>query len=1304
MLKRRNIRLMAVLTTLLCSVSLMVTPAATLAEKAAENNVANVPDTAKAAVRGDMVQAVVKGDTAQAATAEEVRSAEEEAEQAAAEEAVEKNTNDSQYEYKTGGGFAVTGQLSGVGYDSKLYDATSGLPTSDANYILGASDGYIWIGGYSGILRYDGTNFEKIETNKGLTSGRALFEDTKGRIWVGTNDNGIVVIDDKKTTHITYKDGLPSSSMRCFAEDNNGNIYVATTAGVCYVDANMKVHIVDDKRINNERVLKVVSDAAGNIYGQTNSGIIFAVDGDSVSELYRSKDLDLEPISTILPSHDKPGMFYICTDSCFVYYGEFGALASNMKRISVAPAGNIHWISYDCGRVWVSSTSMIGYLDESNNFVLVKNLPMNSAIEMMTSDYQGNMWFASSTQGVMKIVTSGFSDLNEEAELPKRVVNATCLLDDFLYMGTDEGLMVVKKNTYKHVYDDLTQFLGNSRIRCILKDKKGNLWVATYTNDYGLVCQKPDGSIEGYTVLDGMPSNEIRSLYEREDGSILVGTNGGMAIIKDGKIVDKCGAEEGIKNTVFLTVAEGENGEVYAGSDGDGIYIIKDDKVERIGRDEGLTSDVVLKIKKDKDRNLYWIITSNSIEYYKDGKITNVTSFPFNNNYDAYLDNTGNLWILSSYGIYSVKADDMVNDSVKDYKLYTVANGLPGIPTSNSYSSLDTDGNLYVSGRKGVIKINIDNYYDQSSKVKLGVSSIQFGDKAVLPEGENHYEIPSGNERIQIMPAVLDYTMSDPTVHVYLEGSGDNGITVKKSKLTALEYTSLKYGNYKLHIQIVDDNTGNVIQDEIFDINKSPEMSELLATRIMVIVIAILIIGFIIWRVLNGRVMRKQYEQVTLAKAEAERSNTAKSRFLANISHEIRAPINIITGMDEMILRENSEGVPKEYLMSVVNYAMNIKSASKSLVGLVNDILDISKIESGKMELSEYEYDTRELLASIITMIRFSSTRKNLGFDVDIDESVPKRMYGDAGKIKQILLNLLSNALKYTEEGGFSLKLVMEEKSNDRCKLKFSVKDTGIGIKKEDLNKLFMAYERLDEEKNRGVQGTGLGLDISRRFAELLGGAVWCESEYGKGSEFFFTLEQKIVDREGIGEFVEDTDNTALGIYVPQFIAPDASVLVVDDNPKDVQVVQELLKATKVFVSVAESGEECLEKVKYGRYDVVLMDHFMPGMNGIETVARIREDNPDLPIYALTANSADSEDYYISIGFNGYIAKPIDAELLERTVLKHLPESIVLTKEENERLNPQNEYPEGKEWLKNVEGIDNEVGIKPNIIIFTSLI
>ncbi|MBR4543183.1 MAG: response regulator [Lachnospiraceae bacterium] len=385
----------------------------------------------------------------------------------------------------------------------------------------------------------------------------------------------------------------------------------------------------------------------------------------------------------------------------------------------------------------------------------------------------------------------------------------------------------------------------------------------------------------------------------------------------------------------------------------------------------------------------------------------------------------------------------------------------------------------------------------------------------------------------------------------------------------------------------------------------------------------------------------------------ADNANAAKSRFLANMSHEIRTPINAVLGMDEMILRESRED-------TIRSYASDIMSAGKTLLSLINDILDLSKVEEGKMEIVPVQYELATLINDLVNMISDRAVKKSLKFNVEVNENIPHVLFGDEMRIRQCALNILTNAVKYTEKGSVSLKIDYREKDWENIYLQFTVSDTGIGMKEEDIEKLFQPYQRIEEERNRAIEGTGLGMSITRQLLDLMGTELEVQSEYGKGSTFTFAVEQKIIDPDKIGDYAQrfSEKKEKDHIYRELFHAPDARILVVDDTEMNLTVMQSLLKQTQIRIDTASTGKDAITLATVNKYDVLFIDHMMPDMDGIETLKNIRETqmNQSTAAVALTANAVSgARDNYINSGFSDYLSKPVDSSLLEKMLYTYIP-------------------------------------------------
>ena len=449
----------------------------------------------------------------------------------------------------------------------------------------------------------------------------------------------------------------------------------------------------------------------------------------------------------------------------------------------------------------------------------------------------------------------------------------------------------------------------------------------------------------------------------------------------------------------------------------------------------------------------------------------------------------------------------------------------------------------------------------------------------------------------------------------------------------------------------------------------------------------------VLWLVEDINLERQVRDNLIGLSERAIAANEAKSAFLSNMSHEIRTPINAVLGMNEMILRECGDE-------NVIGYAENIKSAGSTLLDLINDILDFSKIEAGKMEITPFDYDVSSLINDLVNMIQKRVDDKGLELVLEIDRTIPDKLCGDEIRIKQIITNILTNAVKYTDKGYITFRIRCEKIENepDSIMLKVTVKDTGIGMKKEDMDKLFSKFDRMDEEHNRNVEGTGLGMSITQRLLEMMNSELEVESVYEIGSSFSFSIMQEVVNWQELGDYEaaykESVNNRQK--YREKFKAPEAKVLVVDDTPMNLIVFTNLLKQTGVQIDTAKSGDDGLLLASEKKYDIIFLDHMMPEKDGIETIHELKQqtDSPNIetPVVCLTANAIlGSREKYLMAGFSDYITKPIDPEKLEELLLKHLPGELIEKSDDDEAAVDTAKIPT---LLYDIKEINTDIGVK----------
>ena len=1146
-------------------------------------------------------------------------------------------------------------------YQANIYTSEDGLSSSEINAITQTKDGYIWAGGYSGLCRFNGSTFEAVSFDNKINNVMVLFTDSRGFLWVGTNDSGIFCYDRDYNfvCHFTTENGLASDSIRCITEDDKHNIYVGTTSYLSVISPDNTIFTYSAY----SGITYVKSFAVSNsgiIAGVTNSGILFFLKDGYI--MHSTSRIEQSSAYFTCVSQYAGDTFITGTSLGEIYTYTIDGKNSGAEYICTTDIGGINIIYYNptSKGYLICAENGLGNVTRTGKYTNMCIEYFNNSISGSLIDYQGNIWFSSSKQGIVKLSSNPFSDIFKQAGLNNHVVNAVLKHNGYLYVGCDDGLIVLNATTYEPAEFEHLSLLSGVRIRHIMQDSKGNLWFSTYGAD-GLVCISPDNEATCYNEQTaGTMGSRFRSALELSDGTIIAASSTGITYIENGSVSATLNEIDGLQTTQILSLIERADGTILAGSDGGGIYVLKDKKlIDIIDADDGLDSLVILRIVKCTDGYLY--VTSSSIYYDNLSTITRLNYFPYSNNYDIYITRNRNVWVSGSAGIYVVREKDMLaNTGAYTYVLLDHLRGLDTTLTANSWNYTDSSYDYFLccsTGVKQISTLSSDEYINYN----ILISNISIDNNISIKAYNNTYLIPAEAKRIVIQPAILNYTLSNPKIHMYLKGFDDSGITCSQSELTEMTFTNLPQGKYEFHIEIINQHTGNVQRDVVFTIEKDAQFFEHTIFKIYLFIVIFFIIAFFTWlftKSANLSVIKQQYEQIQIAKEEAINANLAKSQFLANMSHEIRTPINTIMGMNELILRENVSP-------DIRHHANNIHNASNSLLSIVNDILDFSKIESGKMNIIPQEYSSAVLITDLANMLQVRAKEKDLEAIINIDTSIPKQLLGDDVRIKQVILNLLSNAVKYTDTGSitFTIKSSPVDSDSTKIALYCEVSDTGIGIRKEDISKLFESFQRLDEKRNAKIQGTGLGLNITKELLFLMGSNLEVTSEYGKGSSFFFTLEQQIVNPEQIGMLNLSDDNNEFSVYVPKFTAPDAHILIIDDNTLNLSVAQGLLKDTLIRIDTGTSGKMCLDMIKETHYDVILLDHMMPEMDGIETLEHIKSDEhlcKDTPVIILTANAiVGAKEMYLEKGFVGYISKPIIPDDLENMLLKHIPESKI---------------------------------------------
>ena len=758
-------------------------------------------------------------------------------------------------------------------YVQTVYSNENGIPCGEANDIAQTKDGILWIGTYAGLYRYNGSEFRWMKNYDSVRNVNCLYVDEEGRLWIGTNDNGLsICINEKIVNTLNDEDGLPSNSVRSIVKGSDGYFYVGTSVGILVLELNSGLRVCNIiKEVGNTISLSTGSD--GFVAAVTSRGQLFVL---NESEVRYSFSLGIKGENFTCCEFGNDGTLYAGTSKNHIYHYKISEKESELiDTYDCASLNYLKRIFFDDDRIFVCSDSGIGYFDFDAYYksgILFRKIntgDFNNSIDNMTIDYQGNYWFTSSRKGLLRLSSSSFVNLYGSLGLPSKVVNTTCEWNGSLFVGTDSGLDIIdihapQKAIDSKIKSELLNYFSNVRIRCIKSDSKNNLWASTYGR--GLVRVSKNGKITTFDDSEKIGSR-VRVSTELSDGTIVGAGINGIAFIKNDEITESISFSR-LGTAMVLTLMEMNDGSgrILAGTDGNGIIVINSErKAERIlTQKDGLTSNVILRTVNAPHEKGVFVVTSNSICHLtsdsnsdSEFSIRALNSFPYFNNYDIQVNQDGALFILSSAGLYVVDSDSLITSIGKlQYDLLDSKSGLNSMLTANSWNYVSDNGILYLSCSTGVYVVDMNNYIFGKLSYHMMVSSLELDSVSVVLDRSEPLTIGRNVSKIEFFPEVVNYTVLDPFVSYYLEGFDASPIVIPQSQLSKVVYTNLPSGNYKFHLSVFDKNQ-NVLEESTYELVKEKEIYDTTYFRIYLVTVAMLAIAWLTWFLVRNQLQKK---------------------------------------------------------------------------------------------------------------------------------------------------------------------------------------------------------------------------------------------------------------------------------------------------------------------------------------------------------------------------------------------------------------------------------------------------------------
>jgi ligand-binding sensor domain-containing protein/signal transduction histidine kinase/DNA-binding response OmpR family regulator len=1136
-------------------------------------------------------------------------------------------------------------------YIHDVWQKEDGLPQITINAVIQTRDGYTWIATQEGLLRFDGVKFTVFDSKKIKEIKHnyivTLYVDKKGSLWIGSAQ-GLIRYQEKKFTAYTTSDGLSNSYVRIIHEDREGNLWIGSDNGLDRFKNNRFTNYSTKNGLSDNIVFTIREDSRGDLWIGTNKGL---------NRFKAGKFTHFTTNNGLSDDHIRS----ICEDSEEnLWIGTYGGGLDRLKDGAFTVYNTKAGLSNDfvlavygdkMGNLWIGTNEGLDrFKDGKFTAYTTKDGLSDNVVQSIYEDREENLWIGTYSGGLNRLRDGKFITYTTAEGLSNNLVFPVYQDNQgSIWIGTyGGGLNRLKEGQFTYI--TMKDGLANNNIRSVCEDREGNLWISTYGSG---ITRFKDGKFTRFTTREGLSENAVRAIFEDSQGRLWIGTyGGGLNRFVDGKFT-AYNTQNGLSDNFVNIIDEDTKKNLWIGTRG-GLNRFKDGKFTTYTIKDGLSHNTVASLYEDREGCL-WIGTyGGGLNRLKDGEFTGYTTKEglFDDVVFKVLeDGKGNLWMSCNKGIFTVNKK-ILEDFSQGKRTsitcisYNEDDGMKSSECSGgSYPSgwKTRDGKLWFPTVKGVVVIDPGN-------IKINVQEPPVIIEQIIVDGETlepaaRMKFPPGKENFEFHYTGLSFTAPKKVKFKYiLAGYNQNWIDAETRRIAY--YTSIPPGHY--HFKVIACNNDGIWNETgtSFEFYLKPYFYQTWwfypSCGLLIVLSAI---GFYRLRTKQLKNRGKELERLVNERtSQLADANQAKSQFLARMSHEIRTPMNGIIGFLDMLLETNLN-------QEQMDYARTISRCGESLLTILNDILDFSKIEAGELAFELIDFDPEITVFDICELTRPRLNTKPVELLLRIGDDVPSFVKSDPVRFRQVIVNLMSNAAKFTEYGEIELSLLVEKEEQTRLKLHVKVRDTGIGIPREKMNIIFDPFQQANGSTGRKYGGTGLGLPICKQIAKLMGGEVWVESEPGQGSTFHFTC---WVDRS----------NKKPGEKFNQPSLAGKKVLLVDDNQTNLDILTHILEHCGMqAVQITDSRQVIPGIVKHFKnkepFDIAVMDIRMPGLTGCDLARGVRQlEDPmsSLPLLAFSSSTLDRSADLKASGFNGFLPKPIARDKLLKMIGRLLGE------------------------------------------------